>query len=214
MRLMHRERPPSGFEGRRGQSYALESIAASLVVLSAVVFAIQATAVTPLSVSTASQHVENQERQLANTVLDQAGNNGTLQAAVLFWNPENRTFVNATAEGYVGRTPDNLFGQQLARVFSDSKIAVNVYVGYATRDGLGRETMIYQGTPSDNAVSGTHTVVLMDEDSLSGPFSDQTLNGSVNATARMNGSAFYAPDIAPNGSVYNVLEVRIVAWRM
>jgi len=201
-----------GHDGDRGQSYALESIAASLVVLSAVIFAIQATAVTPLSVSTASQHVENQERELADTVLDQAAENGTLQSAVLFWNSENRTFVNATAEGYLGRTPDNEFGNQLDRVFGDSQIAVNVYVGYGTTSGLRRETMVYQGTPSDNAVSESHTLVLMDEDHLRG--SNQTLNGTQNPVARTPGSAFYAPDIAPNGSVYNVVEVRIVAWRM
>lgn len=199
----------------RGQSYTLESIAAGLVVLAAVIFALQATAVTPLSVSTASQHVENQEREMADTLMDQAAVNGTLQSAVLFWNSEDRTFVNATAEGYLGRTPDNEFGDQLERVFSSSQIAVNVYVGYGKRRGsLGRETMIYQGTPSDNAVSSTHTLVLMDEDHLRGPFSNQTLNGTDNATARTDGFAFYAPDIAPNGSVYNVLEVRIVAWQM
>lgn len=214
---MDRNRTQTGHDGDRGQSYALESIAASLVVLSAVIFAIQATAVTPLSVSTASQHVENQERELADTVLDQAAENGTLQSAVLFWNSENRTFVNATAEGYLGETPNNSFGGQLDRVFSDSQIAVNVYVGYGTTSGLRRETMIYQGTPSDNAVSESHTLVVMDEDHLRGPFSNQTLNGTQEPLAHPSetpGFAFYAPDIAPNGSVYNVVEVRIVAWRM
>lgn len=203
-----------GLDGCRGQSYTLESIAASLVVLSAVIFAIQATAVTPLSVSTASQHVENQERDQAETVLDMSAVNGTLRSAVLFWNAENRTFVNATAEGYLGRTPNNGFGRQVERIFSDSQIAVNVYVGYGTPRGLGSQTMIYQGTPSDNAVSSTHTLVLMDEDHLHGPFSNQTLNGTTNPVARSPGVAFYAPDIAPRGSVYNVMEVRIVAWRV
>lgn len=198
----------------RGQSYVLESIVAGLVVLSAVIFALQATAVTPLSVSTASQHVENQEREQADTLLDMAAVNSTLQSAVLNWNSENRTFVNATAEGYLGRTPNNSFGHQIERVFSDSQIAVNVFVGYGTTSGLGRQTMIYQGTPSDNAVSSSHTLVLMDEDHLRGPFSNQTLNGTKNATAQTPGFAFYAPDIAPNGSIYNVLEVRIVVWRM
>jgi len=192
----------------RGQSYTLESIAAGVLVLSAVVFAIQATAVTPLSVSTASQHVENQQREVADTLLAQAATNGTLRSAVLYWNPDNRTFVNATAEGYLGRTPDNVFGNQLSRVFADSDVAINVYVGYDTPSGPKRQTMVYQGTPSDNAVSASRPVVLMDEDELRGPYANETLNGT-NAT-----DAFYAPDVAPNGSVYNVAEVRIVAWRI
>lgn len=192
----------------RGQSYTLEGIAAGILVLSVVIFAIEATAVTPLSVSTASQHVENQERGLAATSLAQADLNGSLREAVLYWHPENRTFVNASASGYVGRTPDTSFGRLLERVFSDQQIAVNVYIGYSSAAGLKRQTLIYQGTPSDNAVSAGHSLVLMDGDHLEGPFSNQTLNGT-NPTG-----AFYAPDIAPDSSVYNVLEVRIIAWRM
>ncbi|MEF8789568.1 MAG: hypothetical protein V5A61_05535 [Haloarculaceae archaeon] len=207
-------RPPgrgrAGIDGDdRGQSYTLESIVAGVVVLSAVVFAIQATAVTPLSVSTASQHVENQERAVADTLLAQAARNGTLRSAVLYWNPDNRTFVDATAEGYLGEQPGNAFGDQLDRVFGDSEVAVNVYVGYDTANGLKRRTMVYQGTPSDNAVSASQSLVLMDEDTLSGPYAGRTLNGTA-PTA----DAFYAPDVAPSGSVYNVVEVRIVAWRI
>lgn len=200
-----RPRPPVD---DRGQSYTLEGIAASILVLTAVVFAIQATAVTPLSVSTASQHVENQERELAETTLAQATHNGTLRAAVLYWNPDNRTFVNATGNGYVGQTPDNAFGRLLERVFSDEQIAVNVYVGFSTPTGLKRTTLVFQGNPSDNAVSVGRRLTLMDGDHLTGPHAGHTLNGT-NAT-----TAFYAPDMAPNGSVYNVLEVRIIAWRM
>lgn len=206
---MEGDRTRTGEVGDRGQSYTLESIAAGVVVLSAVAFAIQATAVTPLSVSTASEHVENQEREVADTLLAQAARNGTLRAAVLYWNPDNRTFVNATAEGYLGRTPDNTFGNQLARVFSENEVAVNVYVGYDTPNGPKRRTMVYQGTPSDNAVSASRSLVLMDEDELRGPYANRTLNGTTNAT-----DAFYAPDVTPNGSVYNVAEVRIVAWRI
>lgn len=192
----------------RAQSYTLEGIAAGILVLSTVVFVIQATAVTPLSVSTASQHVENQERELADTALAQADVNGTLQQALLYWNPANRTFVNATANGYVGRTPSNGFGRLLERVFSDEQIAVNVYIGYNTSNGLKRQRLVYQGTPSDNAVSAGHMLTLMDADNLTGPYSNRTLNGT-NATP-----TFYAPDMAPNGSVYNVVEVQIIAWRM
>lgn len=199
---------PTGVSDDRGQAYVLGAVGAGIIVLSAVIFAIQATAVTPLSVSTASQHVENQERELADTALTQAAENGTLRDAVLRWNPDNGTFVNATARGYLGRTPDNGFGRQLDRVFNDEQIAVNVYVRYGTSAGLKRRPMVFQGNPSDNAVSASQTLTLMDRENLRGPRSNETLNGT-NPTG-----SFYAPDVAPNGSVYNVVEVRIIAWRM
>lgn len=198
-----------GDDSDRGQAYVLGAVGAGIIVLSAVIFAIQATAVTPLSVSTASQHVENQERALADTALTQAAENGTLRAAVLYWNPENRTFVDATAQGYLGRTPDNAFGRQLERVFNDEQIAVNVYVGFSEGNASVQKEMIFQGNPSDNAVSASQTLVLMDRDNLQGPRSNETLNGT-NPT-----DDFYVEeDVAPNGSVYNVVEVRIIAWRM
>lgn len=188
----------------RGQSYTLEAIGAGLVVLTAVIFAIQATAVTPLSVSTANQHVENQERALAETALAHAAENGTLRDALLYWNPENRTFVDASGNGYVGVPPDNGFGRLLRRVFSDEQIAVNVYIGYNTSSGPKQRQLVYQGTPSDNAVAASERLVLMDGENLTGPHSTHWLNAS---------TGFYAPDVAPNESLYNVLEVQIVAWR-
>lgn len=198
----------------RGQSYVLEALGASVIVLAAVVFAIQATAVTPLSVSTASQHVENQERLQAETMLDSAARNGTLRAGLLYWNPENETFVDATQQWYVGDIPDpppNEFLAMLDRVFSDAQIATNVYVTYSTTDGTGRQRLLYQGVPSDNAVSAGRTVVLYDRDNFADGtgFENQTLNDTSTP-----GFDFYAPNVDPNSPVYNVMEVRIVVWRM
>jgi hypothetical protein len=62
--------------------------------------------------------------------------------------------------------------------------------------------MVYMGAPSDNAASATRTVTLTDDTSLSGT------SGTVSSPG------FYAPDAAPNASLYNVLEVRIVVWQM
>ena len=194
----------------RGQSYVLEAIGAGIIVLSAVVFAVQATAVTPLSASTASQHIENQQQATAATLLDQAAANGTLQAAMRNWSADERRFHSASAEGYhVGDPPDNPFGRQLDRVFSEGRVATNVYVAYTTPAGERATPYLYQGTPSDNAVVASRQVVLTDGMNLTAPGETQRTLNATNAT-----SSFYAPDAMSNGSVYNTVEVRIVVWRM
>ena len=65
--------------------------------------------------------------------------------------------------------------------------------------------MVYMGSPSDNAASATRTVTLADDTGLSGP---------VAGTVSDPSTSFYAPDAAPNASLYNVMEVRIVVWQM
>lgn len=195
--------------GTRGQSYVLEAIAAGVIVVAGVIFAIQATAVTPLSVSTANEHVENQERAMAETVLERTAASGALKEAVLYWNPDNRTFYDAEPEGYLGESPPNAFGHELERVFTDARIATNVYVVYSRPSGQGLEPMVYQGTPSDNAVTATHSLVLTDDDTLSAPGYDEY---TLNATNDTDG--FYARDVVSDGRTYNVVEVRLVAWQM
>lgn len=198
----------------RGQTYVLEAIGAGILVLAAVVFTIQATAVTPLSVSTANKHIENQEQAMAETLLEQAASNGTLKEAVLYWNPDERKFQGAeTVQGYLDTSmdgpPPNRFGYQLERVFADSRIATNIYVFYSTRSGTKSKTMVYQGTPSDNAVTATHSLLLVDADNLTASgYENHTLNAT-NTTV-----SFYAPDVFPDGRVYNVVEVRLVVWQM
>lgn len=208
-----RERDPGTHDrttGRRGQSYVLEGIAGGVIVLAAVLFAIQATAVTPLSVSTANKHIENQERFQAEGVLDEASRDGTLEDAILYWNPDNRTFVDGSTSGYDGDIRDpapNEFLAMVNRTFSDEQIAVNIYVTFTNNaNRTGTQRLLYQGTPSDNAVSANTMIVLYDDDRFSAPETNGTLADDPNA--------FYAPDAAPNASVYNVMEVRVVLWRM
>ena len=70
----------------RGQIYTLEAVIAAVLLVSSLVFALQVTAVTPLSASTSNQHIENQQRASASGVLTAAEEAGILQDAVLFWN--------------------------------------------------------------------------------------------------------------------------------
>ncbi|UPV99640.1 hypothetical protein M0R88_14095 [Halorussus gelatinilyticus] len=193
----------------RGQVHTLEAFTAALLVVSGVLFALQATAVTPLTASTSNQHIENQHRTAAADVLSAGAENGTLRPAVTFWDPDDSAFVAAGSRGfYTNGGPPNAFGAALNDTFgglstAGRRIAYNVEVRYRTPDGDTRkQTMVYMGSPSDNAAAATRTVVLADDTPLSG------------ASGNVSSANFYAPDAAPNASFYNVMEVRIVVWQM
>lgn len=193
----------------RGQVHTLEAFTAALLVVSGVLFAMQATAVTPLTASTSNQHVENQHRAAASDVLTTAAENGTLRPALTYWDPDERAFVRAGERGlYENGGPPNPFGAALNDTFGNfstpgRRIAYNVYVRYRLPDnGTRRQTMVYMGSPSDNAASASRTVALTDGTPLSG------------ASGTVSSANFYAPDAAPNATLFNVMEVRIVVWQM
>jgi len=192
----------------RGQVHTLESIIAGLLLLTSVLFALQMTAVTPLSASTSSQHVENQQQASVEGVLAGAAQTGELKRAILFWNPSENQFYNSTSDDYyTSRAPPNAFGDRLERAFGERGIAYNVYLTYYTANGARRTTeMVYRGQPSDNAVRSAKTVVLSDDDRLydyTGAQTSTPLAGNL-----------YAPDYAPGTPTHNVVRVEVVVWRI
>jgi hypothetical protein len=191
----------------RGQVHTLEGFVASMVVLSGVVFALQATAVTPLTASTSNQFIENQQRAVAGGLLEAADSNDTLTEATLYWNGTAGGFNDTGESGtYASGGPPLPFGNTLNETFSDSRIAFNVDVFYRTADGgRAQEEMVRMGTPSDNAVAASRTVTLFDDDTVTG--SSRTVEDAAAA------GEFYAEDI-DDGELFNVLEVRITVWRI
>lgn len=190
----------------RGQAFTLEAIVAAMLLVGGLVFALHATAVTPLSASTSSQHIENQHHATARGALLIAAENGTLEVAVLNWNTTGESFYGARDVYYVEH-PENGFGDLLNRSFGSRGIIYNAYVTYENEaDEQRRQTMVYRGEPSDNAVIASVPVTLYDDDVL--------YDGSETATGTSLGSSsFYAPDTAPNSRVYNVVTVELVVWR-
>lgn len=191
----------------RGQAFTLEAFTAGIVILGGVVFALQVTAVTPLTASTSSQHIENQQQHLASGVLDSAVENESLHAALLYWNDSDGRFHKTDADnGYytLGGPADTTFGTMLNRTFGDHGIAFNVNVIYLrTNSEIAREEMVNSGVPSENAASARRTVTLYDDDNLTGP-TPMPVNDS---------TTFYASDIATDSNLYNVLRVEVVVWR-
>ncbi|SFP14812.1 hypothetical protein SAMN05216277_101476 [Halolamina pelagica] len=199
--------------GDRGQAHALEAITAGMLLLASLLFALQVTAVTPLTGSTSSQHIENQQAKLAEGVLATEAESGTVVPTLLSWN-ESGHFSRAESGGFHGGGPPTAFGNALDRTLRERNIAFNVNVYFIT-DGGERSRhpvqLVDLGSPSDHASTATRSFTVYDDDVL------RETNESTESTERTNTTLteanFFAPD-ADESRVYNVLEVEVVVWRM
>lgn len=195
----------------RGQAFTLEAITASLLLIGGLVFALQATAVTPLSASTSSQHIENQQQAAAEGLLTTTLDDGSLRRALLFWNESANDgsggFHNASERGYyVTETPPNPFGESLNRTFNSRNIVVNVNVYYQEGGREKRQRMVYRGEPSDNAVAASTSVTLYEDATL------YARNGSQTTTV-VSGDTFYASNTSTSSGVFSTLRVEVIVWR-
>lgn len=93
----------------------------------------------------------------------------------------------------------------LAFAFSESGIAYNVEVRYSdnTYGNVKSAKMIWNGDPSDNCVTVSRYIALHDGDLAVSYESDLA-----------NGVTYLIPDISPDTTLHNVVEVRLTVWVM
>ena len=202
----------------RGQAHTLEAVTAALILLGSIVFALQSTAVTPLSASTSSQHIENQQAAMGEGVLAAAAADGSLEDTVLYYNDSNGCFHGSRAcpsYAYTDGGPPTAFGQTLNETFRDRGIAFNLNVLYLDEatEGTGardyeKRRIVHFGDPSDHAVTVRQTVTLYDDDRL------RDADGQKRDTTLDEAEAFYAPNVEEETSVYTVVQVEVEIWRM
>lgn len=198
----------------RGQALTLEGVAAAILLLAAVGFALQMTAVTPLSASTSSQHVENQLQSTGEGVLGSTAEHGELKEAVLYWNSTENEFhreddLDVGEQYYRAGPPPNAFGDALQAAFGDRNIAYNVDVHYYDGNGnMATQQMVNQGQPSDHAVSASRTVELTNTDTLSVESSNEMLE------ELEYDDEFYVPDTDEESEHYNLVRVEVIVWRI
>ncbi|WP_396613006.1 hypothetical protein ACH9L7_07010 [Haloferax sp. S1W] len=201
----------------RGQAHALEAFVAATVLLASVTFALQVTAVTPLTASTSSQHIENQQASVAQGLLDAAAENGTLERTVLLYNGSGETFYAVGEEDqFVSGGPPTAFGAMLNKTFLDRGIAFNVYINFFEGDKSRRaKTLVYMGSPSDHAVSASTLVTLSDSDELHEPIDGTAVPTGDNLSVVESNAdtSFYVSDRSP-GPMWAPVEVEVVVWRM
>ncbi|PSP97067.1 hypothetical protein BRC94_11020 [Halobacteriales archaeon QS_5_70_17] len=214
------ERAP-GTGRDRGQAHTLEAVVAAVLLIGSLTFALQVTAVTPLSASTSSQHIENQQAATAEGVLAGAIEDGSLRRGLLYCDPaaddRDPTFNSTGDDPYYVDAPTinhsgNLtgFGERLEAAFGERSIAYNVILVYEHGGSTVRREMIYQGTPSDNAVTASRTVALFDADNLSQPVDNATLETT---GGTLTDGTCYGSDSVADGSLHKVVKVEVIVWR-
>lgn len=199
----------------RGQAFTLEAFIGAILILSAVVFALNATVITPTTGGGVEGDVLAQLRTEADDVLQVAADNGSLTYLARNWDPNDDAFRgNATrSRGYVDDVPPTGFGALLNGTFAQRGRSYSVLYEFRPAndsdvpDQHEKELLlVHGGFPTQRVVVATHTVTLYDDMTLVG--TNTTL-----ATARNRSDPSYPiPDAYPDSPLFNVLEVRLVVW--
>lgn len=193
------------------QAFTLEGIISGLLIVSVgLIFALKVTAITPLSASTSSQHIENQQAEIAQGVLESAERE-TLVQTVLYWNNSSEKFHDSDPDGeYRVNPPDTVFGERLEKRLLDNGIGANVELVYYQNESSFAEdkyTLFTTGSPSDHAFTVTRKVPIYESDVLYDDAGNPT-----NTT--VTNSSLYVDNINEDTELYNVIIVRLTVWRI
>lgn len=191
----------------RGQAYTLEGVLSAMIIMLSLLYGLQVVDVGALSSST-SDRTESLRSQ-ASDLLAVSADSGSLQAAVLCYGNNHAVISGRQATG-----TDPQFEHLLNETMDENLRNYKLYYEYwDTSDGRQRvlvssnvtETQV--SAPSDQAVEVTHTVALYD-----GMNTTETSECTDSGTSLENAGSFYAPEVAPNANLYNIVEVRLVVW--
>ena len=194
----------------KAQMHTLEGVAAATIMLLVIVYAIDATSMTPLTSSTANVHAETELQALGQDILSaldysEPGYNSKLKNDVLNWTGDeyiwNGTqYLQLNYSNYSIINPDNSLNNNLTAILYATLvrqgIAHNVDLVFIDSNTSYPYTqkMIYNGNPSDNAVIVSRKIVL---------YSSDPINPSSPIT-----------DLDPSTNLYNIVDVKLTLWRM
>ncbi|VVB55436.1 Uncharacterised protein [uncultured archaeon] len=189
----------------KGQMHTLEGVAAATIMLLVIVYAIDATSMTPLTSSTANVHVETELQVLGQDILGtldyaEPGYNSKLKNDVLGWNGKEYIWNGTKYIEKVDPSQKNLINNlatNLNYTLIRQGIAHNLELTILTNNGtsLLTQRMIYNGDPSENAVIVSRKITLHNSDN---PNENNTL----------------LTDIDPSTDLYNIVDVKLILWRM
>ena len=187
----------------RGQSFTFEAITAILLILAAMIFVLQGSAITPLSADT--ENINQQQSEKASDVLDIAHEDGLLKETLLYYDTQNDRFVGSDrGDGSYSYPPPSDFGDLLADNFDRNNILYEIDIVYENTEGeTETKQMVNRGERSASATTVTKQVILYDDDIITDPANNDELQDDL---------GFYAPNIDENRQVYNVVEVQMTIW--
>ncbi|RQG95838.1 DUF7288 family protein [Natrarchaeobius chitinivorans] len=199
--------------GDRGQIHTLEGILAAIFLVLSLLFALQASAVTPMTESTSSQHIQNQQQAVGDDLLKATAENGSLKSAVLYWDYTENAYPGTNADGvYNHNFPEELqLATELERALTDRGIAFNLNVNYIDDGEVYSFELIKQGKPSDHSVVSTQTLTLYENDEFTEYDGGEIRNSGTKLVEKED--EFDVPNES-DGKLYNVVEIELIIWRM
>lgn len=189
------------------QMHTLEAIMAATIMVMVIVFAVQATSLTPLTSSTANAHIEAQLQTIGQDILSaldysQYDQNSDLKKDILNWNGDEYAWNSVSYKSRANAS--NSLNSSMEDIFTyilvPRGIAHNVQFTHTSDTGRFSSIFyIYDGDPSDNAVIVSRKVVLSDPDI-----------GDTSAFQANTGIV----DIDDTTDLYNIIDVKLILWRM
>ncbi len=191
------------------QMHTLEGVAAATIMLLVIVYAIDATSMTPLTSSTANVHVETELQVLGQDMLGaldyaELGYNSKLKNDVLTWNGKEYTwngtkYMEKGNASYLQNNLTNNLTNILNATLITQGIAHNVELTFLANNGTTYVTqrMIYNGNPSENAVIVSRKIALHNDDINKTKLPSNPIN-----------------DIDSSTDLYNIVDVKLILWRM
>ncbi|MDW7731133.1 MAG: hypothetical protein SCH66_01745 [Methanolobus sp.] len=190
------------------QMHTLEAVVAAMIMVSIIVFTIQATSLTPLTSSTANAHIEAQLQTMGQDMLSTLsysayGDDSQLKEDILSWDGKEYVWNGSMYQSTNTQnktTLDSSLTDILTLIAVPRGIAHNVHFNWVADNGIMMyRPYIYNGDPSDNAVIISKKVILSDSD---------VGNTSV------FGATTGIPDAGNSTDFYNIVDVKMTLWRM
>jgi len=190
------------------QMHTLEAIMASTIMVMVIVFAVQATSLTPLTSSTANAHIEAQLQVIGQDMLSaldysQYDQKSDLKNDILDWNGDEYAW---SGDSYDSRAVNSSISlnssmtDMFTYILIPRGIAHNVQFSHMSDTGRFSSIFyIYNGDPSDNAVIVSRKVLLSNPD-IGNTSTFQTNTGII--------------DIDDTTDLYNIIDVKLILWRM
>ncbi|HEY9245932.1 MAG TPA: hypothetical protein VIO11_03705 [Candidatus Methanoperedens sp.] len=193
------------------QLHTLEGVAAALLLLGVIIYAMDATSLTPLTSSTSNAHEESELAVLGQDILNtldyaEPGYSSKLKNDLLFWNGKEylwdgtRYIENTNATYIQNNLSNNLTGLFISTLVKQG-IAHRVEVTFLRKNGNETEpskprVMVSAGVPSNNAVIVSRKMVFHD---VPDSYVIEPGNPIV--------------DISPESNLRNIVDVRLILWR-
>ncbi|SNQ61657.1 DUF7288 family protein [Candidatus Methanoperedens nitratireducens] len=189
----------------KAQLHTLEGVAAATILLLVIIYAIDATSMTPLTSSTSNVHVEAELRALGQDILNtmdyaEPGYNSNLKNDIITW--DGNEYIWSGSDYLMKDNPavnlSNNLSVTLSNTLIKQGIAHNVELTYLENSTLlpNNRNMIYNGDPSTSAVIVSRKIVLQDAEAPINP-----------------NNPIYGKDIDPSTGLFNIVEVKLIIWR-